>query len=131
MDRTFQELERHYRWTRKKFSIEFTNPPHLMDCLVYARKLGMETQFISAIYRVAMMFVSDSAGSPPSTAYPPEPSPAKPGETVAVTFSPDSPNRPSFTWIAYAHLDKPGAKPLMLMHGGLIYRDNAEWSIHT
>lgn len=132
MDTRYQDLHRQMRYPGTSLTFMFSNPAHLADSLAYVRKINKEKEFLEGINRVCLLFAHDAA---PGTAFnggPEGPEPARPGGVIRVTFRPDTPRAPSFAWIAQRIPDQPGAAPIMLLHGGLIYwSDDHTWSVHT
>jgi hypothetical protein len=131
MDTPTQNLARSQCWPRKSLIVEFLCPAHLKDSIMFCQTTGQEEELMLAISRIIKMFISDASGTHGFTGGPDGPEPPVKGEVVRLQFGPDSPSRPSFTWFAQKVLDKPGAKSIPLLHGGLLYRDNEGWSIHT
>jgi len=131
METFYQDLNRSQCWPRRSLSVIFERPDHLMDSLLFCQKRGQLDQFMLAIGGLLRMFVNDAAGRSGFKGGPDGVEPPVPGQVVRLTFGPDSPRRPSFIWRAEIIPDKPGAKHQMILHGGLIYRDNGGWSIHT
>jgi hypothetical protein len=122
MDTPYQDLHRKMGYPGNSLSFMFTSPAHLADSIAYVRKIGKEKEFLEALNRVGLMFAHDAAPSNPNG----------PGGVIRVRFGPDTPRAPSFVWIAERIPDRPGAAPVMLLHGGLIYwRDDHTWSVHT
>lgn len=132
MDTPFQDLHRLMGYPGASLTILFTNPAHLADSLAYVRTIGKETEFLAAINGVCRLFWHDAAPRKEFTGGPEGVEPAVPGGVIRVTFAPDTPRAPSFAWRAERILDQPGAKNIMLLHGGLIYWiDSHTWSVHT
>lgn len=126
-----QDLLRSQQWPQRTMSIAFRSPAHLKDSLAFTKTLGQDKDLWAAISRVASLFVHDACGTPGGTWNPEEPDKPIPPRAVALVFSPDSHSRPSFVWSATELPDEPGAKPVLLLHGGLIYRGEEGWTIHT
>lgn len=131
METPTQDLARSQSWPRKSLTVEFVCPAHLKDSVLFCRGTGQEKDLLAALGGIVSMFVSDASGTHGFAGGPDGLEPPIRGETVRLRFGPDSPSRPSFTWFAEKVLDKPGSKPVPLLHGGLIYRDNEGWSVHT
>jgi hypothetical protein len=132
MDTAYQDLHRTMGYPGASLTILFTSPAHLADSLAYVRKIQKEQEFLNAINRVCLLFWHDAAPRLAFTGGPDGPEPAVPGGVIRVTFAPDTPRAPSFVWRAERIVDKPGAKNIMLLHGGLIYwQNNDTWSVHT
>lgn len=130
METFYQDLEKGQGWPRRSLSVMFANPAHFADSLRHVMKNGQEAEFWRNIGAVASLFWSDASGrgefKGPDGVEPPVP-----GHVIRVTFMPDSSTAPSFTWRGERIPDQPGARPQLLLHGGLIYRGNIGWSIHT
>lgn len=130
METFYQDLERKHGWGRKSLHVWFSNPAHFADSLRFVMSNGQESEFWRNLGAVVALFWSDASGrgefKGPEGVEPPVP-----GNVVQVVFSPDSRDQPSFLWRGERIPDRPGAKPIMLLHGGLIYRGNLGWSIHT
>jgi hypothetical protein len=131
MDITTQTLNRRQGWQRRSLTVEFSCPAHLVDSLEFCRKMGQEDNLKLALMNVISLFMRDASGWAGFQGGPDGPEPPVPGKIVHLRFGPDSPNRPSFTWIAEGGRDEPDAKPCLLMAGGLLYSNNEGWSIHT
>jgi hypothetical protein len=133
MEKIHQELRRRSNWRTAQLDIRFTNGAHFADCVDFLTKTGQTAEFWKTIGYLASMFRLDVAGRKGGNYGPPDEPADPPVEPMNVTLwlSPDSLNRPSFVWRAEATKDIPGSKSLMLLHGGMIYRDADGWSIHT
>lgn len=133
MDMTFQDRRRKNNWRESQIAIRFTNAAHFADTLEFVRKAEQTAKFWEAIAYLVSLFRNDSIGweggqfGPPSE--PPDP-PREP-RNVTIWLRPDSLVRPSFVWSAETMDDIPGAKPKILLTGGMIYRDNDGWTFHT
>ena len=121
-----QQRREEQGWPRTTLTITFTDPAHFADSIDYCRARGQLNELLTAIGGVVSMFRTDAAGSSALMGQPPIPP-----RVVRVTFRADSRVRPSFTWAGEEIYDSPRKQNKMLLHGGLIYRDNAGWSIHT
>ena len=126
-----QTLNMEQRWNRRSLIVEFTCPAHLVDSLEFCSKRGQQDSLRLAIMNVVTLFCRDASGWRGFNGGPDGPEPPVRGEVTRVVFSPDSVRRPSFIFRGEKIPDKPGAKPVPILHGGLIYRDSEGWSIHT
>jgi hypothetical protein len=126
-----QTLNMEQRWNRRSLIIEFTCPAHLIDSVEFCSKRNQADALRLALMGVVNLFIRDASGWRGFNGGPDGPEPPVPGEVTRVVFSPDSVRRPSFTFRGEKIPDKPGAKPVPILHGGLIYRDAEGWSIHT
>jgi hypothetical protein len=113
-------------WPRTTLTVMFADPAHFADSIDYCRARGQLNELLMSIGGIVSMFRTDAAGSTALMGQPP----VKP-RVVRLTFRADSRVRPSFTWVGEELPDIPGGHPKMLLHGGLIYRDNSGWSVHT
>lgn len=133
MDTKHQDFRRQKNWRNAQIAVRFTNAAHFADCLDFLAKTNQAAEFWKQIGGLATMFRRDAAGQKGGQFGPPgePPDPDVPPVNINLWLSPDSLARPSFVWRAEAVDDIPGSHPKMILHGGLIYRDNEGWTIHT
>jgi hypothetical protein len=98
-----------------RLTVEFGNPHHLRDSIAFVRKTGQEAEFLAQLTRIHMMFLVDTMT-----------------HDVKVEISPDSPRRPSFAFSAWSkQSNQVWTQQKHVLSGGLIYRDEQGWSLHT
>lgn len=97
------------------FRVEFGNPHHMRDALAFVKNNGQEAELMANLTRLWSMFLPDSMT-----------------HDIRVVISPDSPRRPSFAFSAWSKRpDQDWKQERLVLAGGLIYRDEQGWSIHT
>lgn len=133
MEPTIQNRNRERRWHPGQIHVRFTNGAHLADSLAFLSQTGQTAAFWEKIGYLVTLFRNDAAGWSGGlfSGTPESMNDDHPPRNVNIWLSPDAISRPSFTWRAETTEDKAGAKPQVILHGGLIYRDADGWTIHT
>lgn len=115
MDEANQRSRRTISSGLTSLKVEIANPHHMRDAIAFVKNKGQEHEFFAVFSRVWGMFLLDAMT-----------------HDIRVVISPDSPRRPSFAFTAWSKQpDQDWKQERHVLSGGLIYRDEQGWSVHT